>query len=196
MKEYKVYLKEVNWYRTTVTAACEEDAKDRAKEEHEYRETFEDYEEGHATFADSSLDFLTETEMAEAAALRDQVADLKSQLAARDAELAALREENAKLKGEVKPEVEAEPEVKVESEPEVAALRAKVAKLEAERKDTMKQSLMMLCERDNTIKAHERMLELLGTRVEKTETKINYISMEAEGDEDKSDEDTETGGAA
>ena len=59
-KEYKVYLKEVNWYRTTVTAACEEDAKDRAKEEHEYRETFEDYEEGHATFADSSLDFLTE----------------------------------------------------------------------------------------------------------------------------------------
>ena len=64
-KEYKVYLKEVNWYRTTVTAACEEDAKDRAKEEHEYRETFEDYEEGHATFADSSLDFLTETEMAE-----------------------------------------------------------------------------------------------------------------------------------
>ena len=44
-KEYKVYLKEVNWWRTTVTAACEEDAKDRAKEEHEYRETFEDYEE-------------------------------------------------------------------------------------------------------------------------------------------------------
>ena len=36
-KEYKVYLKEVNWWSTTVTAACEEDAKDRAEEEHEYR---------------------------------------------------------------------------------------------------------------------------------------------------------------
>ena len=60
MKEYKVYLKEVNWWSTTVTAACEEDAKDRAKEEHEYRETFEDYEEGHAAGHDSSLEFLTE----------------------------------------------------------------------------------------------------------------------------------------
>ena len=120
-----------------------------------------------------------------------KVAELETQLSARDAEI-------AQLKGEVEPEVKvkSEEEVKVESEDEVAALRAKVAKLEAERKDTMKQSLIMLCERDNTIKAHERMLELLGTRVEKTETKINYISMEAEGDEDKSDEDTDTGGAA
>ena len=97
MKEYKVYLKDVNWYRTTVTAACEEDAKDKAEEEMEHK-TLEDWEEGHARFADSSHEFLTETEMAEAAAQRDQVADLKSQLAARDAELAALREENAKLK--------------------------------------------------------------------------------------------------
>ena len=128
MKEYKVYIKEVNWWSTTVTAACEEDAKVKAKEEHN---TFEDYED-HG----SSLTFLTEM---------------------------------------------------AEMENEAAALRAKVAKLEAERKDTMKQSLAMLCERDNTIKAHERMLELLGTRVEKTETKINYISMEAEGDEDKSE---------
>ena len=32
MKEYKVYLKEVNWYRTTVTAACEEDAVAKAEE--------------------------------------------------------------------------------------------------------------------------------------------------------------------
>ena len=127
-KEYKVYIKEVNWWSTTVTAACEEDAKVKAKEEHN---TFEDYED-HG----SSLTFLTEM---------------------------------------------------AEMENEAAALRAKVAKLEAERKDTMKQSLVMLCERDNTIKAHERMLELLGTRVEKTETKINYISMEAEGDEDKSE---------
>ena len=101
----------------------------------------------------------------EVAALRTKVAELEAQLAARDAEIAQLKGE---VKVEAKPKVEAEPEVKVESEPEVAALRAKVAKLEAERKDTMKQSLIMLCERDNTIKAHERMLELLGTRVEKT----------------------------
>ena len=53
-KEYKVYLKEVNWWRTTVTAACEEDAKVKAKEEHN---TFEDYED-HG----SSLTFLTEME--------------------------------------------------------------------------------------------------------------------------------------
>ena len=85
-KEYKVYLKEVNWWSTTVTAACEEDAKDRAEEEHEYRGTYEDYEEH-----DSSLEFLTETEIAmenEAAALRANVAELEAQLAARDAEIA------------------------------------------------------------------------------------------------------------
>ena len=137
-KEYTVYIKEVNWWSTTVTAACEEDAKVKAEEEHN---TFEDYD-GHG----SSLTFLTEM---------------------------------------------------AEMENEAAALRAKVAKLEAELKDMAKQSLTMLNERRRTIEAHEKMLELLGTRVEKTETKINYISMEAEGDEDKkSDEDTDTGGAA
>ena len=51
-KEYKVYLKEVNWWSTTVTAACEEDAKEKAEEEHE---TFEDYDEH-----DSLKVFMTE----------------------------------------------------------------------------------------------------------------------------------------
>ena len=101
MKEYKVYLKEVNWWSTTVTAACEEDAKEKAEEEHD---AFEDYE-GHG----SDLTFLTEKEMdeeqEEVVSLRAKVAELEAQLGARDAEI-------AQLKGEVK--VESEPEVESE----------------------------------------------------------------------------------
>ena len=99
-KEYEVYIKEVNWWSTTVTAACEEDAKVKAEEEHE---TFEDYED-HG----SSLTFLTEMAEMEnevVASLRTKVAELEAQLGARDAEI-------AQLKGEVK--VESEPEVESE----------------------------------------------------------------------------------
>ena len=75
-KEYKVYIKEVNWWSTTVTAACEEDAKQKAEEEHK---TFEDYEE-HG----SNLTFLTETpNVYEGAggAHKEKIAELEAQLA-------------------------------------------------------------------------------------------------------------------
>ena len=85
-KEYTVYVKEVNWWSTTVTAACEEDAKDKAEEEHE---TFEDYED-----VDALLIFMTETpDVYEGAggAHKERIAELEAQLAARDAEIAQLK---------------------------------------------------------------------------------------------------------
>ena len=66
MKEYKVYAKEVNYWSSEVTAACEEDAKEKAKEGWP-----EEFEQGKG-----DVEFMTEKEMADTA---------------RDAENAALK---------------------------------------------------------------------------------------------------------
>ena len=91
MKEYHVYLKEVNWYRTTVTAACEADAKDKEEKEWEEGKRIENYETG-TPVLHSSLDLLTDTEMAMLCYGNAKNAGARGE--ARNAELAAARREH------------------------------------------------------------------------------------------------------
>ena len=116
----EVYIKEVNWYTTIVTAASDEDAKVKAEKEHTTLEGYEHQE--------SSLKFMTGDFFWANVAGNDEPEDRLDQLRADYAELEAenarLKKELSKLKGEPKDESgsEAEPEVKVESDEELNRL--------------------------------------------------------------------------
>ena len=113
----EVYIKDVRFYRTYVTAASEEDARVKTQREHT---TLEGYEHLDSSLRFYTGDFIHRTTNENDDEPEEILDQLQADYAELEKENARLKKELSKLKGEPEDESgsEAEPEVKVESEAE------------------------------------------------------------------------------